>query len=43
MTMTLGSRSWPLRKSVQFVSIKMAIQRYSRCWVSFRLAGYTAK
>jgi len=38
MRMTIGPRSWPLRESVQFVSIQRAIHRYSRYWVSFRLA-----
>ena len=43
MRMTIGSRSWPLLESVQFVPIEKAIHRYSRYWVSFRLADYTAK
>jgi hypothetical protein len=43
MRMTIGSRAWPLRKFVQFVSIEKAIHRNSRCWVSFPSADYTAK
>jgi hypothetical protein len=36
MRMTIGSRSWPLRESVQLVSMEKAIHRYSRFCVSFR-------
>jgi hypothetical protein len=47
MRMTIRSRSWPLRESVQFVSIEKAVHRHSRYWVSFRLslvqADYTAQ
>lgn len=42
MRMTIGSRFWPLRDSVQFVSIEKATHRSSRYWVSLRLADYTA-